>query len=107
MDFDEGTESPSYRKVATREANKYSSVQPPFDLPPYLREQIYHDELRKNKGMDMEANPSHTKVACSWILGKCILQDPTTLGYVISIVKVGIETQYMQYHTIIGKFLGL
>jgi hypothetical protein len=57
MDSDEGAQAPSYCKVTAREVNGTSSARPSFDPPPHLKDQIYQDELNKDKGMEMEVTP--------------------------------------------------
>jgi hypothetical protein len=57
--------------------------------------------------MEIEAEPSHPKVARAWEPGKCLPQAPTAPRYVVRSERVGEQTQYMKNLVLIGKFMGL
>jgi hypothetical protein len=84
MDSKQGEKSPSYYKVTTKDTNGTSSMRPSFDLSLHLIYQIFQDNINKKKGMEIEDESSHTKVARTWEPGKCISQDSMAPRYVIS-----------------------
>jgi hypothetical protein len=60
-------------------------------------------EYNKGKSIEIDPEPSHPKVARGLGAGKCLLQAPTTLRYVIRSDHVGEHTIH-EDHALIGKF---
>jgi hypothetical protein len=80
---------------------------PSFEPPSHLREHLLQEEQSTGKIMDMEVDSSHPKASQNWVPGKCMPQAPIYPKYVIKSIRVGEHTQFMKYHSLIGKCLGI
>jgi hypothetical protein len=65
------------------------------------------EEMEISKESNTEAESSHPKVDQVWIPSKCIPQALVPPKYIIKTTRIGDHTQFMQDHSLIGKFLGL
>jgi hypothetical protein len=55
----------------------------------------------------VEAKTSHPKATCTLEPGKCIPQTTKEPRYVINSTRVGEHTEFIKYHALIRKLLGL
>jgi hypothetical protein len=93
--------------VVVNEQSRVNISRPTFDSSPHLREKPLQEEHIISKEMEVGVDPSHPKVTHIWELGKCMLQTNSTPRDLISLDRVGENTQFMKEHMLIGKCQGL
>jgi hypothetical protein len=102
-----GPLAPSYSFVTAKEHDSTHFKQPTFELPAGMQQNIWEEEMSKEKPMKIDPEANHPKTARTWEPGKCIPQAPIALKYIINSPRIEDQKQYMRDFALIGNFLGL
>jgi len=92
---EEGPQGPSYSKVIAHDIPNEIFKGTPFEPSTELRNILWEENSSKEKPMEVDPYPNHTKEIPTWEPGKCVLQASMTPKYVINTPILEDQNKYM------------